>query len=140
MTVFELDLVAALRDCQIRISSQRSILPGRNIFPRLTDLTMKIDEECEKAMIQFVYHHRISRMVDFDAVWREFLRIYPLPEIDVSDLKTHYLCMDRGSNKWGLSEDAFLYFKFGSHAEEMDLNAGPEESGGNGKRAHLMVI
>lgn len=81
-----------------------------------------IDSECEKRMIQFIYYHKAAQIADLDTVWKEFLRINPLTDdedIDlVSELKVHYLCLDRDENKWELDDEVFLYFKYGRNAEE----------------------
>lgn len=65
------------------------------------------------------------RVADLNSVWEEFQRIYPCGEISISELKTHFLCLDTSINRWELEEDVYLYFKYGSHVEEMDVK-GPE--------------
>lgn len=79
----------------------------------------EIDLECEKAMIQFIFHHRAIRLADLDTVWKAFLRVYPFcEEIEVSDIKLHFLCMDMSSNVWDLDEEVFLYAKYAADLDE----------------------
>lgn len=94
-----------------------------NLISSLEINTTRIDRACEKAMILFVHRHQVELISDLDTVWKEFLRCYPGDQnlgldYDYSDLKLHYLCMDRSTNKWGLDEEVYLYFRYGAHVEE----------------------
>lgn len=83
-----------------------------------------IDGMCEKAMLEYICKQKAIRYVDLDTVWDNFRRNYPVPdEVSVSDLKLHFICLDKSSNKWDLDEEKFLYVKFGAWAEEVDQNA-----------------
>lgn len=97
-----------------------------------------IDTACEKAMIEYIYRGKAIRFVDLDTVWTVFMENYDVPpEIEESDLKLHFICMDKSSNKWDLEEDIYLYLKFGSWAEEVDQN--PIILEDDGKTSHIVL-
>lgn len=99
----------------------------KHLSPFLLSRMSAINSEVERTMIQFVYYHRALRFAYLNTVWEEFLAIHPMDdaEVAVSDIKLHFLCLDRSTNVWDLEEDVFLYFKFGDCMDEDE----PEDEG-----------
>lgn len=104
------------------ISFQRSVAMDLNNFDISGQSRVGgIDIQCEKAMIEFIYYHKAAKIANLDVVWREFLRIYPIAEdedVGISDLKWHYLSMKRTTNRWHVTEEQFLYFKYGAYIDD----------------------
>lgn len=84
---------------------------------------MEISLLAEKRMLEYVYEQRAIQKVGLDSFWREYLAHNPIANVDVDDIKVHFLCMKKDENVWQLDAEAHAYIRFGAWAAELDQNA-----------------
>lgn len=86
-----------------------------------------IDFELEKLMIAFVYKEKAIRRTQLDTFWKQFMAAHCEFDLNVDDLRLHFLLMNKDENKWGLDEEVFAYIRFGAWAEETDIPSTEED-------------